>query len=459
MEARQVRDRVKPIFCEWLKNNCNRYKYLTKEARRLHSDIQKMDIYGEEAKDFYIKFLTYFLNNPFVTASHSFSRENVGIVTYDYSCYFVMNEFGMYVSVELYRNLYIKGSEEEREKTLKRALEQLDGQRRNFTSGEYEEFQEAANDLKEGIKKFLKLYFRKDLTGSRNYKRCLILSAIPKWKSCKERRMRKNFFTRIAAIVICIVITWITFAFIFPKVPEIWNLLSEKIAVLKSEVENEANEEMEAVVEKETETLWIVTTGACNLRQSPDGDVIGILMEGTQVCVTERDEGGLWLKVTAPEEQEGWISRRVAKHVRDDEIIPASVSSLSGAEWEKNLFDGCLLTWWQEEQSGNGVGECIHIYLDGEYTINEIFFTNGKVKNKSAYSENGRVKKLTMIAQKENSYSYELPDTYEVEGFSLQLEEPLITGELIFQIDDIYEGDLYENTCITEIGLYGSRRK
>lgn len=109
MKISADKSQVMEIYCDWLKNNCDRYEYLTDEAKKLHADIKNMDINSYDAKGFYLQFMEMFVNNPFIAASsghlNRFNERGEHIVSYDYRCYFIKNKFDMWVPLELYCRL------------------------------------------------------------------------------------------------------------------------------------------------------------------------------------------------------------------------------------------------------------------------------------------------------------------------------------------------------------------
>ncbi len=132
----------------------------------------------------------------------------------------------------------------------------------------------------------------------------------------------------------------------------------------------------------------------------------------------------------------------------------------------QNAHDFSTVNAWVEGVPGSGIGE----YL--EYTfpascprITHVLILNGYIKNKTVWRNNARVKQLLMYYNGEPYAILELDDTRDVQKFDVgllgfyrpgakdQSGEPDWT--IRFEILEIYPGDKYEDTAITEIYFDG----
>ncbi|MBO5055243.1 MAG: leucine-rich repeat protein [Lachnospiraceae bacterium] len=132
---------------------------------------------------------------------------------------------------------------------------------------------------------------------------------------------------------------------------------------------------------------------------------------------------------------------------------------------------------WAEGADGPGIGESI-IYrqsceygiknkfqairkgnmepeLDGFMRYSEICIVNGYAKNEKTWEENGRIKKL-LIKVEGKTYAYlELEDTILPQYYTLPEDDiKVLNGEMIefeFVIEEVYQGSVYEDTCLTGI--------
>lgn len=579
------KSQVMEIYCDWLKTNCSRYEYLTDEARKLCHKIKDMDIQSMSSKEYYLKFLSMFVNNPFVTASSlwMFQEDEAyqsmeQIVSKDYRCYFIKNRFGMWVPLELYCRLAVYRSENE--------LTQMQSQEQNKLSEDYEAyiqrsqhrkkswetgsagrkqifigFLKGPGELKshpftailvisfsalflwllyescftpavrvlisenkwyaamiiggalfglyamiQGFWEFGNIWRKKKVRRSvgqaeelekeicesfgkgreifKNLKdfveqvlkagkagisdpQVLVRAQISdegrdtceKYKtveSCLEK-MKKNIkrHTRFGHLVVLGIA-----AFTFRQA----GLIRLDDLDLNNHEKGEQIEETETQVPQteapESEILWKITADDCNLRQSPNGDIITVLSLGTRLEVLGTDDTGEWLQVMTEYGDEGYVSRLLARQVREDEVIVEEALATSERKTQKygtltaiNAFDGNLMTSWQEGAKGYGIGQQLTARFE-PCGIYQVTFINGNVLSEDSYYQNGRVKTLTMFAA-DGEWKVEFPDEYNLEGVSFTMDEAFTAGELTFRIDEVYEGTVYEDTCIAEISLYG----
>jgi hypothetical protein len=142
----------------------------------------------------------------------------------------------------------------------------------------------------------------------------------------------------------------------------------------------------------------------------------------------------------------------------------------------KNLFDGDLSTCWAEGKKGWGIGEWIRISMHPGTTIYKISIANGYQKSKKLYYQNGAVKKIEIGVEYWNGESKSFKITLDNMGYtadSLQSEGdfhdvfPVIRigdyadldpmKKITLKILEVYTGTKYEDTCISEIFLYGDQ--
>jgi hypothetical protein len=122
----------------------------------------------------------------------------------------------------------------------------------------------------------------------------------------------------------------------------------------------------------------------------------------------------------------------------------------------ENAFDEMLDTAWVEGVEGYGIGESISVTIDGNLQAIEIY--NGYGKYEDLFYKNSRVKELELYINDELYYIIELEDTRNGQWFNFPeygLESYFTGLKIRFVIRDIYEGSLYQDTCITEIAFLG----
>ena len=133
----------------------------------------------------------------------------------------------------------------------------------------------------------------------------------------------------------------------------------------------------------------------------------------------------------------------------------------------KNIHDLSYKTAWIEGVPGYGIGEYVTYHIPPQNPrITEIIVVNGYVKSKKAWKENSRVKKLRMYIDDKPFRDLYLKDSREEQHFKF---DPLGYSDrenwedlqsrpwwtIKFEILEVYEGDKYDDTAITEIYFDG----
>lgn len=132
-----------------------------------------------------------------------------------------------------------------------------------------------------------------------------------------------------------------------------------------------------------------------------------------------------------------------------------------------NISDLNYKTAWVEGVDGDGIGEYIEFKFSPTHPrLTEIIIVNGYVKSKSAWKNNSRVKKMKMYLNNKPYAIINLKDVYAEQSFkvepigyseredinALKEKEPFL---IKFEILEVYKGDKYNDTAITEIYFDG----
>ena len=166
--------------------------------------------------------------------------------------------------------------------------------------------------------------------------------------------------------------------------------------------------------------------------------------------------------------------------------ILASSIKLGGNYVPENVLDGDISTVWVENEEGynedekndsydedpypgEGLGEWITIYsveevdLNSVSTIRQFYYLkpmklsgirliNGYAKSKEIYAANNRVKKAEVILHDGTSFVFDLKDN--TMGFqTLDFCREVTTKSITIKILDVYKGNKFNDTCISEIEL------
>lgn len=125
----------------------------------------------------------------------------------------------------------------------------------------------------------------------------------------------------------------------------------------------------------------------------------------------------------------------------------------------KNAHDFNLNTAWIEGKDDYGKGEYLEYIFDtrerGEHKlgITQIIIANGYKKNKELWKDNSRVKKLKMYLDEKHYCFINLVDCYEFQIVKIDTVMLPKKGimKLKFEILDVYPGNKYKDTAITEL--------
>ncbi|EZH75750.1 hypothetical protein ATO12_02875 [Aquimarina atlantica] len=137
----------------------------------------------------------------------------------------------------------------------------------------------------------------------------------------------------------------------------------------------------------------------------------------------------------------------------------------SGAE---NAMDLNYKNAWVEGVPGYGIGEYLeYSFYQGSPRITEIIVVNGYVKSETAWRNNSRVKKLKVYIKDEPYAILNLTDQRAAQHFKVdpigKLDKSIdyITSKSLppwtmkFEIMEVYPGDKYEDTVLSEIYFDG----
>jgi hypothetical protein len=153
---------------------------------------------------------------------------------------------------------------------------------------------------------------------------------------------------------------------------------------------------------------------------------------------------------------------------QDTISVSSNLKQVKGIEYTaKNIHDLNYKTAWIEGAEGYGIGETITYHFPpATPRITEIIIVNGYVKSEQAWKDNSRVKKLKMYIDAKPFAVLNLADSREEQHFKFEplgyqgrknwkaLEKkPWWT--IKFEILEVYNGDKYADTAITEIYFDG----
>ena len=141
----------------------------------------------------------------------------------------------------------------------------------------------------------------------------------------------------------------------------------------------------------------------------------------------------------------------------------SATSSLDGSDiinyQPENLHDFDLQTAWVEGMDEHGVGEeiTIEFELPPNLKLTHVEIYNGYLKSEETWKNNSRVKMLSFYANDDFVGFMELADSQLMQRFDIGEVGSDDSGNLLltFHILEVYEGDKYMDTAISEINFDG----
>ena len=146
------------------------------------------------------------------------------------------------------------------------------------------------------------------------------------------------------------------------------------------------------------------------------------------------------------------------------EIIPVSTEPITwdlvdssstltdeyGTYHNYHICDDDSSTAWVEGVDGDGLGEWIALIKHDSVTLNKIEIHNGYKKSDKTYFRNNRLKTALIEFSDGSSFNYNFEDEYSKVDI-IELPNPVSTYYIKLTIVDVYKGDAFQDTCITEI--------
>lgn len=123
---------------------------------------------------------------------------------------------------------------------------------------------------------------------------------------------------------------------------------------------------------------------------------------------------------------------------------------------EKNLHDLMANTPWVEGVKGYGIGEWVeYTFKANNPRITNIKIVNGYCKSEATWKNNSRVKQLKLYINNKPTAILNLQDTRCVQSFEIAPVTFSNEWTMKFEIVDVYKGDKWDDTAISEIYFDG----
>ncbi len=119
----------------------------------------------------------------------------------------------------------------------------------------------------------------------------------------------------------------------------------------------------------------------------------------------------------------------------------------------ERAFDDNTNTSWQEGVSGSGVGETLTVEFDRVYNIHSMTFRLGNWSSQDMYKRNNRPQSLIIWL---NDIGFEVTFPDEETEYAVSFSQDISADKAVIEISSVYYGDDFDDTCITDIGIFGS---
>lgn len=169
-------------------------------------------------------------------------------------------------------------------------------------------------------------------------------------------------------------------------------------------------------------------------------------IEESETETSSADTGNIRLLVEEPDLSQNTKLQPVSAQA--DSQKQSEEEDYSGS----SLIDGDQATSWQEGEEGTGEGKGATLTLDGSHQIRYLVLYLGNWKSDELWSYNARPQSLAIQVGENDEEILEFPDEKQV--FYLALQEPVEASEVKIRIQSSYEGERWEDNCISEIEVY-----
>ena len=129
-------------------------------------------------------------------------------------------------------------------------------------------------------------------------------------------------------------------------------------------------------------------------------------------------------------------------------------SSLDEAKYGGDkVIDGNKDTCWQDGQADVGIGESLYFEFEEPIDLYTISIMNGRLISQEKYVQNARPYSFTVTDNNGDSAKIYLDDNYDETQYFVIDNGFKNVSSLTFYVDEVYYGEKYEDTCVSEIGF------
>lgn len=149
----------------------------------------------------------------------------------------------------------------------------------------------------------------------------------------------------------------------------------------------------------------------------------------------------------------GTFKKRLAYQERSRVLESWSLAITSDeTEAANNLIDEKKNTCWRETVKGYGEKEWVEITRTFPVIVNELRIMNGDQSLKKSYNENAKLKKVTLSVGDGKSFTYIFENFEYGKEDIIKFVKPIMADYILLTIIEAEPGEVFKNTCISEIG-------
>ena len=117
-----------------------------------------------------------------------------------------------------------------------------------------------------------------------------------------------------------------------------------------------------------------------------------------------------------------------------------------------SAVDGDIASSWQEGEDGLGEGTGIRLDFDKAHKVRYIVLYLGNWRSENMWEANARPASLTVSVG--DSQKKDVEFSNEMKAFCLSFDEPVEASYVSLYIKSGYEGDRWNDNCISEVEIY-----
>ena len=186
-----------------------------------------------------------------------------------------------------------------------------------------------------------------------------------------------------------------------------------------------------------------------------DGDETSTDAESGEVTTADLLQGLDNYTITTDENEVTELTSSLTATVPSSCTASSVLTTSSGISYAAdNLFDSDLTTSWQEGEDDEGVGVTITSTFASGTELSAIVIWSGNETTEDKFNNNNRPAQITIsVSSDSQSYSavYTLEDYMGAQA--IVFEEPVPVESVVIRIDSVYEGEVYNDTVISELAF------